>query len=229
MSVILFRGGTNSAVLKLNSATLYQHRQASHATTASQSSHGHTAAHPSGSVVLDNRLPPPPLDHDRMRMYPRIGNREIVGYGIKGKPDYFDLAMFPCPGVRWQADTTEIKQLKDKEKGDCHKLSFDEKKRLYRASFRQTFEEFSAPTGIWKWAFGMAMIVFGGGSLVYDGWRRLLYTFELPDSFGDEKLKKQMEYHIAARQGPMTGLASEWDYEVGTWKKNVAAKKGKSD
>jgi hypothetical protein len=31
----------------------------------------------------------------------------------------------------------------------------------------------------------------------------------------DEKLKRQLEYHIAARQGPMTGLASKWDYETG--------------
>jgi hypothetical protein len=31
----------------------------------------------------------------------------------------------------------------------------------------------------------------------------------------DEKLKKRLQYHIAARQGPMTGLASKWDYETG--------------
>jgi len=35
----------------------------------------------------------------------------------------------------------------------------------------------------------------------------------------DEKLKKQLQFHIAARQGPMTGLGSKWDYETGTWKK----------
>jgi phage shock protein PspC (stress-responsive transcriptional regulator) len=31
----------------------------------------------------------------------------------------------------------------------------------------------------------------------------------------DEKLTRQLQYHIAARQGPMTGLASKWDYETG--------------
>ena len=51
-------------------------------------------------IVLDTRKPPPPLDPDRMRMYPKIGNREIVGYGIKGKAEYFDSVMFPCPSIR---------------------------------------------------------------------------------------------------------------------------------
>ena len=76
-----------------------------------------------GPVVLDNRKPPPPLDADRMRMHPRIGNREIVGYGLKGKPEYFDTVMFPCPSIRWEADTPEIAELRKKEKGDWKQLS----------------------------------------------------------------------------------------------------------
>jgi ribosome-associated toxin RatA of RatAB toxin-antitoxin module len=31
----------------------------------------------------------------------------------------------------------------------------------------------------------------------------------------DEKLKRQLQYHIVARQGPMTDLSSKWDYETG--------------
>jgi len=41
------------------------------------------------------------------------------------------------------------------------------------------------------------------------------YNFDKPDSFSDEKLKRQMQFHIAARQGPMSGLSSQWDYETG--------------
>lgn len=41
------------------------------------------------------------------------------------------------------------------------------------------------------------------------------YRFDKPDSMTDAKLKRQLEYHIAARQGPMTGLSSKWDYETG--------------
>jgi hypothetical protein len=80
-------------------------------------------------VVLDNQKPPPPLDHERMRMHPRIGNREIVGYGLKGKPEYFDMVMFPCPSIRWEADTPQIVELKKKEKSDWKQLSIEEKKK----------------------------------------------------------------------------------------------------
>jgi hypothetical protein len=82
-----------------------------------------------GPVVLDNRKPPPSLDADRMRMHPRIGNREIVGYGLKGKPEYFDMVMFPCPSIRWEADVPEIAELRKKEKGDWKQLSVEDKKR----------------------------------------------------------------------------------------------------
>jgi hypothetical protein len=79
-------------------------------------------------IVLDNRKAPPSLDADRMRMHPRIGNREIVGYGLKGKPEYFDTVMFPCPSIRWEADTPEIAALRKKEQGDWKQLSVADKK-----------------------------------------------------------------------------------------------------
>jgi hypothetical protein len=82
----------------------------------------------SATVVLDNHKPPPPLDANRMRMHPRIGNRAIVGYGLKGKPEYFDLIMFPCPSIRWEADTPEVAALRKKEEGDWKQLSVQDKK-----------------------------------------------------------------------------------------------------
>lgn len=48
--------------------------------------------------------------------------------------------------------------LKEKEKGDWKRLSIEEKKALYRASFCQTFSEFKAPTGEWKMAIGGVLI-----------------------------------------------------------------------
>lgn len=48
--------------------------------------------------------------------------------------------------------------LKEKEKGDWKKLSNEEKKALYRASFCQTFSEFKAPTGEWKMSIGGVLI-----------------------------------------------------------------------
>ena len=200
-------------------ALMLQYQVRADASTASAAAVSNKSIVQTSPVVLDNRKPPPPLDAERMRMHPRIGNREIVGYGLKGKPEYFDLVMFPCPSIRWEADTPAIAALRNKEKGDWKQLSVEEKKQLYRASFRQTFAEFTAPSGLWKWAVGWTLVALAGLILGYDGWRRIVYNFDRPDSFSEEKLKKQMQFHIAARQGPMRDLASKWDYETGTWKK----------
>ncbi len=47
--------------------------------------------------------------------------------------------------------------LKEKEKGDWKKLTIEEKKALYRASFCQTFSEMKAPTGEWKSIVGLSL------------------------------------------------------------------------
>lgn len=47
--------------------------------------------------------------------------------------------------------------MREKEKGDWNQLTLEEKKALYRASFRQTFAEFKAPTGKWKSILGWAL------------------------------------------------------------------------
>ena len=105
-------------------ASILQYQCRAEASTSSSATIIHNSP-----VVLDNHKAPPPLDADRMRMHPRIGNREIVGYGLKGKPEYFDMVMFPCPSIRWEADTAEIADLRKKEKGDWKQLSTEDKKR----------------------------------------------------------------------------------------------------
>lgn len=182
MSVVLFRN------IKLTSAQLAAIQQLR--ANASSSSAGSIVQQ--GSIVLDNTKPPPALSAERVRTHPKIGNREIVGYGLKGKPEYFDLVMFPCPSIRWEADTPQIAALRNKEKADWKQLTVDEKKKrsfcrerktsnhlplfqslVYRASFRQTFEEFTAPTGQWKSAIGWLLISLSGLVLAYDVWRRV--------------------------------------------------------
>jgi cytochrome c oxidase subunit 4 len=57
--------------------------------------------------------------------------------------------------------------LREKEKGDWKKLSIQEKKDLYRASFRQTFSEMEAPTGEWKGIIGMTLVLISSGLWLY--------------------------------------------------------------
>lgn len=52
-----------------------------------------------------------------------------------------------------------FKALREKERCDWRMLCCEEKKALYRASFCQTFAEFQAPTGQWKFIFGWVFII----------------------------------------------------------------------
>lgn len=39
----------------------------------------------------------------------QIGDREWVGYGFNGRPNYVDRNDFPLPAVRFRADTPDVK------------------------------------------------------------------------------------------------------------------------
>merc|ERR1712080_609391 len=87
-----------------------------------------------------------------------IGKREIVGFGQNGEITYFDSVMHPFPAIRFKEDAGDITALREKEKGDWKKMTVEEKKALYRASFCQTLAEVEAPTGEWKSIIGIALI-----------------------------------------------------------------------
>lgn len=52
-----------------------------------------------------------------------------------------------------------IKPLREKELGDWKNLSVEDKKLLYRYSYRQTLAEFEAPNGYWKVTVAVALFV----------------------------------------------------------------------
>jgi len=148
----------------------------------------------------------------------RIGSREVVGWGTNGEATYFDVLVAPFPAIRWREDTPEIKALKDKEKGDWKKLSIEDKKALYRASFCQTFAEMEAPTGQWKSIIGVALGGISLGIWIYILIKLFVYP-PLPESFTLENRQALLKRMIDLRVDPVEGLASKWDYEKGTWKK----------
>jgi cytochrome c oxidase subunit 4 len=57
----------------------------------------------------------------------------------------------------------KFQALREKEKGDWRKLTLEEKKALYRASFCLTFSEINAPTGEWKSIFGLVCVFISIG------------------------------------------------------------------
>uniref|UniRef100_A0A1A9W0A5 Cytochrome c oxidase subunit 4 n=1 Tax=Glossina brevipalpis TaxID=37001 RepID=A0A1A9W0A5_9MUSC len=147
----------------------------------------------------------------------KIGKREIVGYGWNGTACYADRVDYPMPAVRFREPNNEINNLRQKEKGDWKKLSLDEKKALYRASFCQTFAELQAPTGEWKKHLGVGFI-FTAMAIWIAILMNLFVYDELPITFDDEHKKAQLKRMIDLEMNPVTGLASKWDYQNNKWK-----------
>merc|ERR1712024_139508 len=135
-----------------------------------------------------------------------------------GEATYIDSVMAPFPAIRFKEDVGDIAKLREKEKGDWKKLTTEEKKALYRASFCQTLSEVEAPTGEWKSILGLTLIGISIGIWGYL-WTKTFVYGELPDTItNEEKKKAQIERMIALRVNPVEGLTSNYDYEKGQWR-----------
>jgi len=147
-----------------------------------------------------------------------IGKREIVGFGFNGEPSYMDRADFPLPAIRWREPDSDILALREREKGDWKKLSIEDKKALYRASFRQTFAEFKAPTGEWKYVIGVSLAFISAALWAFFGLKTFVYA-PLPDTFKKENREAQLARILDLQMNPIEGISSKWDYEKKEWKK----------
>ncbi|XP_058449779.1 cytochrome c oxidase subunit 4 isoform 1, mitochondrial-like [Malaya genurostris] len=147
----------------------------------------------------------------------RIGKREVVGYGWNGLPVYADRVDFPMPPIRFKEPTPDILALREKEKGDWKKLSIQEKKALYRASFCQTFAEIKYPTGEWKICVGFGLIAISLSMICMMLMKAFVYE-DIPITFDDEHQKAQLKRMLDLGVGNIDGLSSKWDYENNKWK-----------
>lgn len=137
----------------------------------------------------------------------RIGAREIVGYGYNGEATYIDRSDFPMPAVRFKEDTPDILALKEKEKGDWKKLSIEEKKALYRASFCQTFAEMEAPSSEWKGSIGVGLLGLSLALWMFMFMKACVYP-PLPESFSEEHQRAQLKRMLLLDVNPITGISS---------------------
>jgi len=151
--------------------------------------------------------------------HPRIGDREIVGWGANGHEAYYDRPDFPYPAVRWKSPNAPgVPELRQKELGDWKLLTMDEKKALYRASFCQNFPEFQqCDKGEWKIILGIGFIGLAMSLWMWFFCKTLVYN-ELPDSFSEEGRLARLRWDIALNKDPVQGVASKWDYEKDQWK-----------
>jgi len=171
-----------------------------------------------GAPVVVNAEAVKKYGYDRLAVYPRIGNREIVGFGLNGHPSYFDQPAHPMPAVRWAEDSAEIAALRTKAKGDWSTLSVEEKKILYRADFRSSISETCAPNGEWKFTMGFVLGAIGLSAWIYLGVRSIIYDYPRPVTNSLEHQARVAERMIAEGQGKIYGISSKWDYEKGQWK-----------
>uniref|UniRef100_A0A1A9V1W7 Cytochrome c oxidase subunit 4 n=1 Tax=Glossina austeni TaxID=7395 RepID=A0A1A9V1W7_GLOAU len=145
----------------------------------------------------------------------KIDKREIVGYGWNGTACYFyDRADYPMPAIRFREPTIIhfiIHNLHQKEKRDWKKMSIDEKKALYRVSFRQRFAEIQTSAGEFKKHFGVGLL-FTAMAI----WVAVVYN-EMPITFDEAHKKAQSKHMIDLEMNPVTGLASKWNYQNNSW------------
>ncbi|KAK2583001.1 hypothetical protein KPH14_009046 [Odynerus spinipes] len=137
-----------------------------------------------------------------------VGNRDVVGPGYNGTPSYIDRTDFPMPAIRFRANTPDVLALREKEKGDWKKLSIDEKKALYRASFCLTFAEMEAPTGEWKSIIGISLFLSSLAVWYYMFCKLYVYP-PLPVSFDEERRLAQLDRILALEMNPITGISSK--------------------
>uniref|UniRef100_A0A5K3FK26 NADH dehydrogenase [ubiquinone] 1 beta subcomplex subunit 8, mitochondrial n=1 Tax=Mesocestoides corti TaxID=53468 RepID=A0A5K3FK26_MESCO len=132
------------------------------------------------------------------KYYPYIGNREIVGYGRNGNPQYLDDPHFPYPSIRFREN--------------------DDAKDLYRHSFRMTIAETKAPHPRWKLSVAWACFLMSAAMLYLS----FLNTFilDLPKmKYAEKDYKEALLYkRLYSRDGPIDGLVSAFDFENMRWK-----------
>lgn len=172
-----------------------------------------------GAAPITQWTAPEDLTPEQKRIrYPKIGNRDIVCYQINDEPNYFDMRDFPCPAIRFKENTEEVLALRAKEKGDWKTLTLEEKKELYRNSFRLTYAEMDAPTGEWKHITAICIGAMAVTLLAMIYMRKVVYP-PLPATINEEWKHKNLERMLTQGQGPIEGVSSLWDYEKHEWKK----------
>jgi len=174
---------------------------------------------PSSTLAPTAPIPLEPSEQKfRDTYHPKIGNRDIVGYGRNGTYSYIDCMMYPYPAVRWEQNTGNTEALMKKAQGDWKNLTVDEKKSIYRHSFCQTFAELKAPTGEWKIVACIVITMLTASCWFYLYMRNFVLDAMLPATITRDHAQKAMAKMISQRQGLVSGISSKWDYEKEDWK-----------
>lgn len=148
----------------------------------------------------------------------KAAGREVVGFGSNGDEAYQDRLDYWYPAIRFRKEDDVSKGLRAKEAGDWKSLSAEDKKTLYRYSFRQTLAEFEAPTGYWKVMVAAGALVISLATF-YAVFLNIYVYPAVPPTFQNEYKEAQVQRQIVLEKGAFLGPAKYWDYENNQWKK----------
>ncbi|CAD6184853.1 unnamed protein product [Caenorhabditis auriculariae] len=143
--------------------------------------------------------------------------RELVGFGSNGDNIYQDRLDYWYPAIRFRKEDGVISPLRQKEQSDWKKLTPEEKKILYRYSFRQTLSEYEAPTGYWKVMTAVVLSVMAFATYYAVFLNAYVYP-ELPPTFQNEYKEAQVERALVLEKGNFLGAPTKYDYENKKWK-----------
>ncbi|XP_060693576.1 cytochrome c oxidase subunit 4 isoform 1, mitochondrial isoform X1 [Hemiscyllium ocellatum] len=143
----------------------------------------------------------------------------VAKVGASSLSPYYDRKDDPLTAVDFVEQLSrEQKSLKEKEKSSWVSLSTDEKLKLYRIRFHQSFVEMNKGSNEWKSVIGGALFLIGLTGL-YFAWQRVYVYADAPHTFSNEWKAKQTKRMVDMRINPIQGFASKWDYEHNKWKK----------
>jgi len=147
----------------------------------------------------------------------KAAGREQVGHFLNGEPNYVDRPDHPYPAIRFQKNEGAFLQLQKKEKGDWKMLTMEEKKALYRHSFCATLVEVQAPNGHWKLITAVTLVSLTTALWFMIFFRHYGTAAQLPH-YENENKERMLQHMIDTMSEPITGVASQWDYEKNRWK-----------
>jgi cytochrome c oxidase subunit 4 len=148
----------------------------------------------------------------------RNANREVVGYGHAGNSGYTDRLDHWYPCVRFQESNPKYLTLHEKEQGDWKNLTVEDRKYLYRHSFRQTYSEFMVPMGYWKPGVALYFYSIGLVFVFVFIFHRFMSPI-IPPTYTQQYKEYALQRQIDQHSEPLDGVASMWDYEKNMWKK----------
>uniref|UniRef100_A0AC35U3W2 Cytochrome c oxidase subunit 4 n=1 Tax=Rhabditophanes sp. KR3021 TaxID=114890 RepID=A0AC35U3W2_9BILA len=148
----------------------------------------------------------------------KAAGREVVGHGSTGDELYQDRFDYWYPAIRFRKEDSTIAPIRKAELGDWTNLSVEDKKALYRYSYKQTLAEFEAPTGYWKVIASTIFSILGVATLYAVFLNKNVYP-RTPPTFDNEYKEAAVERMLTLEKGQFLGPAKYYDYENKQWKK----------